>query len=170
MRFWNLRSLGGRKPMSPEERFAESFVPEPNSGCWLWLGSKRSQNGYGRIKAGGRTVPAHRYAWELFRGPIPDGMIVCHKCDVPPCVNPNHLFVGTHKDNAADRDTKGRAGKTGAKNPRRGTDNHAAKLSPALVRKIRRDKRPQYVIAEEYGMSQAAIWAVKARVTWRQVA
>ena len=60
---YDLRRLGGRKPKSAEERFAESYLPEPNSGCWLWLGSERGSNGYGRIKAFGKVMPAHRYSW-----------------------------------------------------------------------------------------------------------
>lgn len=75
-----------------------------DSGCWEWTRSKAT-NGYGRIT---NSLSAHRAAYELFVGPIPDGMQVCHRCDNPPCCNPAHLFLGTAADNAHDRDAKGR--------------------------------------------------------------
>jgi hypothetical protein len=84
--------------------FEAKWIPEPNSGCHLWLASV-NKGGYGRF---GSHVLAHRYAWEQINGPIPDGMLVCHKCDNPACVNVDHMFLGTHLDNANDRDAKNR--------------------------------------------------------------
>lgn len=97
---------------SLQERFAEKVVPCPTTGCFLWDGATRS--GYGRIYTGnnenGNPKPeqANRVAYELSFGSIPEGMEVCHSCDNPSCVNPLHLFLGTHKDNMDDRDRKGR--------------------------------------------------------------
>ena len=76
--------------------------------CWIWTGDKMPR-GYGRVRRRDRTyVGAHRVAWEIVKGPIPAGLHVCHRCDNPPCVRPDHLFVGTASDNARDRDAKGR--------------------------------------------------------------
>ena len=84
-----------------------SKVVETDS-CWLWLGSKR--DGYGMFWSNGKLVSAHRMAWEIVHGRIPDGLLVLHKCDIRECVNPEHLFLGTHLDNFLDCIMKGRPG------------------------------------------------------------
>ena len=78
------------------------------SNCIIWEGRTWSQGRYGCLYVNGKTVLAHRYAWENVNGKIPDGLIVCHKCDNGLCINPNHLFIGTHKDNMQDCSRKGR--------------------------------------------------------------
>jgi hypothetical protein len=82
-------------------------------GCWLWMGSY-TNGGYGQVagpaSSGKTMLLVHRVVWELLHGPIPDGLVVCHHCDNPPCCNPRHLFLGTHQDNTLDMVRKGRAG------------------------------------------------------------
>lgn len=90
---------------SPEERFAKKI--RKVGACWIWIGGRNSR-GYGCISVNGRSERAHRVAYRLWKGPIPQGMIVMHGCDTPLCVNPRHLSVGTHADNAKDREARGR--------------------------------------------------------------
>lgn len=89
------------------QEIEDRSIPVPEAGCHLWLGNPTNR-GYGQIKKLGRSFAAHRVAWLVFRGPIPDGLCVMHKCDTPTCVNPDHLRLGTQAENLADRDAKGR--------------------------------------------------------------
>lgn len=144
------------------DRFMEKFIPEPNSGCWLWTAYVDGW-GYGVIKVGRKTCKAHRVSYELHVGAVADGMIVCHRCDTPACVNPDHLWLGTHADNSWDCSQKGR------RNTPKGSANVRALFTESQVEAIRRDRRPARVIAAEYGASRRTIYAIRQRESWRHV-
>jgi hypothetical protein len=135
------------------ERFWDKISPEPNTGCWLWTGAIRS-NGYGTIHLPARTL-AHRFSYEQFIGTIPEGAMVCHKCDVRCCVNPAHLLVGTAYDNAIDCLVKGR--------------NKATKLSEAQVKEIRESNQSIKELAAVHGVGETAIGHIRQGIAWRHV-
>lgn len=99
---------------------AQYVTPGAPDDCWVYVGPTK-QGGYGRFSygCGGKKKLAHRVAWELANGPIPDGLLVCHSCDNPPCCNPKHLFLGTHQDNKDDAVAKDRHDKTGGNTHRK---------------------------------------------------
>lgn len=164
---------------SKRERFDHYSPNRPEDGCWVWTGS-RHDKGYGqlRTKHEGKSVleRAHRLAWEFEYGAIPQGVIVMHHCDNPPCVRPSHLFVGTHADNMADKIAKGRAWR----HPHRDLRHHvqrgeasgrAAKLTSEQVREIRAraDTATFKALGREYGVTGSQIGMIVRRKSWAHV-
>lgn len=151
------------------ERFRSKV--DKSLSCWVWTGARLHQRhgDYGRISAGhrrGRILLAHRVSYEFSFGPIPDGMYVLHKCDNPPCVRPDHLFLGTQADNQADKLTKGRLiRKFGEENPN-------AKLTWQEVHDIRKryasERASAAKLAAEFGVSDDEILNIIHEVTWRE--
>lgn len=139
-----------------DERFWRRV--EKSEGCWLWTGPL-DQYGYGRLTVRDRHAAAHRVAWALTNGPIPGGLQVLHRCDNPPCVCPDHLFLGTQADNLADAVGKGRL-------VLRGSGASGAKLTEDDIRAIRASDDRQVAMASRYGVTQAAISAIRLRKTW----
>ncbi len=138
------------------------------TGCWLWTAGK-FKGGYGQFRLGRIKVRAHRAAHELLVGKIPRGLLVCHRCDTPACVNPEHLFIGTHGDNSADRNAKGRAALIRIL-PMPGQANPAAKLTAKQVDEIRRRRKGGATIARiarQFAMSPSQIGNIVRRTSWR---
>lgn len=98
---------------SPQQRIESGSIPEPNTGCWLWLGSTNAR-GYAHLKYQKVQHRANRFSWTAYNGPIANKLHVLHRCDNRLCVNPDHLFLGTNQDNVDDRVSKGRSGRSNA--------------------------------------------------------
>lgn len=146
-----------RSEISRVERFMFKLIPEPNSGCWLWLTSV-TDDGYGQFAWDGRTIPAHRASFMLFHGPIARGSQIRHLCDNPSCVNPDHLLIGTAFDNVQDRIRRGRSAKK--------------KLTPSDVLDIRRRYALSVgitTIATAYGVAYNSIWAIVTGRAWKHI-
>lgn len=130
-------------------KFETLYIPEPNSGCWLWEGYYSA--GYGQIAINKKYEGAHRVSYLIHKGDIPTGEFVCHNCDNPACVNPEHLFLGTHRDNMRDRARKGRS------NMPKGVAHWNAKLSEAAVVDIRTKRLSPAGFAALYGISPKTV-------------
>lgn len=183
----------GRPPRDLQMRFDGNWALNPETGCHLWT-ARCYNNGYGQFR-GVKTGTAHRIAWELINGPVPAGLCVLHHCDVRPCVNPAHLFLGTHQDNTADRHAKARDARgdnngsrrhpearprgnrnTSRSHPellRRGESHGMSKLDNVKVLTIRSEYETgffsQIALGERYGVSQALIGMITRRKIWRHV-
>lgn len=155
----------GRMRGAPLREKIEAFSePVAECGCWVWMRACWG-SGYGIIKHGNRSMSAHKASFEAFVGPVPDGADVLHHCDVKPCVNPAHLFLGTHADNMQDAAAKGLL------RPLPGEANGFAKLTEEAVAAIRRRYVPGEVrqadLAEEFGITQGQVSAIVRGVRWK---
>lgn len=148
------------------ERFEASF--RRTETCWLWTKGLNS-NGYGSFHKDSAhpNMGAHRFAYETYIGPIPDGLLVCHTCDVRNCVNPSHLYAGTEADNSRDMESRGRG------NHPKGMRMAAAKLTDDDVREIRRAYAAggisQQALADQYGVAQHAVSRIVRGLSWKHV-
>lgn len=154
----------GPKPRPVAERFERFWIPEPNSGCHLWLGgiNKRTST-YWQAFFDGKL--ASRAAWSMANGPIPTGMCVLHRCDNPMCVNPDHLFLGTLKDNSGDMMRKGR----GRYVPHLGESHGRASVTEDQVKAILSATGRTADIARQLGISYWIVWGVRRGRAWRHV-
>ena len=161
---------------TPLERFEEKFTPDPNTGCWLWTACLLT-SGYGSFWDGKKSCRAHRFSWENHNGPLPDGLFVLHKCDQPLCVRPAHLFLGTHADNVADRNTKGRQASgdrhgryTKPESTVRGGAHHKAKVTEKDILAIRAATgQTQKQLAARYSVDRTQISNILRRKSWEHV-
>lgn len=162
------------RDLRDDVRFATRFwskvaISDP-LGCWEWTASRGSNtlgHNYGKVGVDGKNRFAHRVAWVLMYGPVPEGMDVLHRCDNPPCCNPTHLFLGTHTDNMRDRAAKGRSA------PTIGTQNPKARLTESDVLKIRArwraGERPAASIAADFPVTKEAVYAIVYYRAWTHV-
>ena len=147
-----------------KDRFWEKV--DKSGDCWEWTTGKTG-GGYGQFWFNGKTQYAHRFSYELHHGPIPPGegyhgTCVCHHCDNPSCVNPDHLYIGTQQDNMDDKAEKGRAS--------RGEANYKAKLNEDDVKMIRCMRgHTQRALATLFGVSQAQVDRIINRKTWNHI-
>lgn len=151
--------------MTPEEFWTKVERGGPDE-CWPWTAATRG-DGYGVLNERGKTTVAHRRAFALASGPIPAGLCVCHSCDNPPCCNPTHLWLGTIADNNRDMFEKGR------RPPAVGVRNARSKLTPEVVREIRRTYTgapgERKALCAKLGVHKNTLQAIFTRATWKGV-
>ena len=163
----------GPKPRPVEDRFWDHVAPGNSRECWEWEGAT-DRFGYGFLYVQRKPVvwaKAHRLSWEIHNGAIPEGKYVCHRCDNPHCVNPAHLFIGTVRDNNADRHAKGRSrgGRTGNHLDKSGRGNPNAKLSEEDVRAILAvlaSGRSHTVTARMFELSEGTVSNIASGKHW----
>jgi hypothetical protein len=146
--------------MTLEEKLDHYTYPDPETGCWLW-GGAASSNGYPGMYINGKNRRAHRLSWEFHNGPVPDGLFVCHKCDVRMCINPEHLFLGTNADNMRDAGQKGRMPY--------GENHYATKITETQALEILHDERIARLIALDYCVSITVVYNIKNGKFWKHL-
>lgn len=147
--------------MSKRIPFEDLYIPEPNSGCWLWLGHVK-RDGYGQIRYEGKQTRAHIASYKMYKGPT-NGLFVCHKCDQRSCVNPDHLFLGTPSDNTQDCIKKGRF------NRPKGENHVNAILTKEIVLEIVNSTCRRKIMAMKYNISEAYVSSLRKKRKWKHL-
>lgn len=143
-----------------EERFwAKVKITGPDD-CWLWTGCINKEDGYGQVGIGGKKLKAHRVSWVIAHGEIPKGVDVLHICDNPPCMNPHHLFLGTHTDNMLDMVNKGRHS---------GGNKILTDAMVVGMRELYSGGTNMCQLAKMYGVHRQTIWRAIHGITWKHV-
>lgn len=158
--------------LSTKDRFDRWWKEDEKTGCWIWQG-KLQKTGYGQFNlTGSRPIPSHRAAWLLYKGEIPENpnsayktYYLCHKCDNPACVNPDHLFLGDQQSNMDDKMGKDRHNYGIS----RGVNHGNAKVTDEDVRAIRASSDSLTVLSRRYGMAKSTLAAIRKRETWKHV-
>lgn len=161
---------------NPTDRFF-NFVKKTEY-CWLWTGGT-GKNGYGRFWVDNRLVNAHRFIWEITNGKIPDGYYVCHKCDIRNCVNPEHLFLGTHNDNMRDMVNKNHSTKGNRHSSKlypelvlRGENHPMAKLTNmniSQIKELNSNGLNSYEIAKQFNVGRKTIQNILRKKSWKHI-
>lgn len=147
----------GPRIMTLAQKLDFYSMPEPNSGCALWLGS-HNEKGYGQLWWDNKNHKAHRLSWRARNGAVPSGMSVLHRCDNPACINPDHLFIGSQKDNLADMARKGRHGLA-----------RLVREDIPVIRRLVAEGRTLVEVAKRYNVTPETIGYIKNHKIWLHV-
>ena|ERR1019366_8223921 len=142
------------------DRLDSLSAPSTPGGCRIWIGAK-TKKGYGSFHYKGKTTQAHRVSWIENNGPIQDGMCVLHKCDVPGCINPSHLFLGSQIENLKDMRAK--------KRHANGNKIYGSKLTEEDVFNIRSSSETANTLSVRYKVGLSSISAIRSRTTWKHL-
>lgn len=156
--------MTGRPKKPAIDRFSNLYEVDSTSQCWNWSGAK-DKDGYGFFRdENTKQVKAHRWSYKYHNGNLQNGMVICHSCDNPSCVNPQHLWQGTHQDNENDKDAKNRR-----KGAHIGTGNHCVVLTEKEVIEIWNSNDTKADLGRAYGVSESTIRKIHWGQTWKHL-